>query len=145
MSRADRDLHHAVMRVAEELVRLLDPRQRIRVGDPLAKREAPGRDDAHQPAHALLSPRTERGDDGVIAEPGIERTEWQPQVPRVDAQARHDPARADRAEAALEGLRCAQRLDREVGAAAGEPLDLGDDVLLGRWWSSEAQVRKNRR
>ncbi len=58
---------------------------------------------------------------------GVER---HGEVPRVDAEARDRAAGANAAQAVLERLLLPERLDRDVGAAARESLDLGDDVLL---------------
>jgi hypothetical protein len=51
-------------------------------------------------------------------------------LPEVDAQARKRPARSQAAQRALEGLLRTERLDCNVGTAAGQALDFGQDVLL---------------
>ena len=89
----------------------------------------PAADELHQAAHALLAARTERGDDAMVAEAGGERVVGHLQLARVDAQARERAAGAQAAQRVLERLLRAERLDRHVGAAAGQRLDLGDDVL----------------
>jgi hypothetical protein len=66
----------------------------------------------------------------VIAETRGERIERHREVARIDAEARERAARADAPERALERRLQAQRLDGDVGSAARESFDLGDDVLL---------------
>src|SRR5215470_6473260 len=114
----------------EEVVGGLDLGKGEGVCHELAEREALRGDDAHQPPHALLAARAERRDDRVFAEARRERFEGYGEVPRIDAQARNRASGAYDAQAILERLLLPERLDRDVDAAAREPFDLGDDVLL---------------
>jgi hypothetical protein len=84
-----------------------------------------------QPLDPLLASRTERRDDLVIDEPCRDRIERERQLACIDSEAREHAARFQHAQAALEGLLRAERLDCDVHATAlGAPHDLGNRVGL---------------
>ena len=126
----DGDLEHAVAAVAEQLVGLDDVVEGEAVGDERQRVEAAGLDGRDEPPHPLLAARAERGDDAVVAEAGRERVVRHLELARVHAEARQRAAGPQAAQRVLERLLRAERLDRHVGAAAGQSLDLGDDVDL---------------
>src|SRR5690348_9173583 len=124
----DRDLHHAVAPIGEEVVGLLDPREGKVVREQGRQVESPVADELHQPAHAFLATRTQRGDDGVVADAGAEGLVWNAELSRVDAEAGERSARSQAAQAGLEGALRAERLDGHVRSAAGELLHLAHHV-----------------
>ena len=80
-----------------------------------------------------LPPGTERRDDLLIAEAGVERLVRRDELARVHAEARQRPARPDRPQRVLERLLPPERFDRDVDAAAvGQPLDLRDGIAVLR-------------
>ena len=88
-------------------------------------------DHRHQPPHPLLPARAERRHDLLIAEARIERLVGRDELARVDAEARQRAAGPDGAQRVLERLLPAERLDRDVdAAAAGQPLDLRDGIAV---------------
>src|SRR6185369_2162743 len=127
---ANRDFQNAVALMPEQVIRLFDLIERKRVRHQCLERRAFGGYDAHQPSHALLATRTEGRDQRVVAEARCERVERQRQMSGIDAEARKSAAWANRSQRVLEGGLRSESLDRDVGAAAGELLDLGHDVLL---------------
>ncbi len=91
--------------------------------------EAAGGDDGHQTAHALLAAGAQRGDQRLVGQPGRKGVDRQRQLAGVHAQARQGAARLEGAQAVLERLLGAERLDRNIDALApGQPHDFADRV-----------------
>ena len=77
-----------------------------------------GGDHRHQPAHSFLAAGTEGGDDPLVGEPGEDRLVGRDELARVHAQARQHAPGSQRTQRRFEGVLAAERLDRDIDAAA---------------------------
>src|SRR6185369_15415458 len=93
--RIQRNLQHAVSLVAEKIVRFLDVVESEPMGHERSQIDSAALHHRHEASHPLLAAWTERRDDLLIAESGIEGFVRRHQLARVDAEARQGAAGTD--------------------------------------------------
>src|SRR5690554_4908546 len=127
----DGDLEYTVTLVGEQVVGRSYVIQLVLVGDQYAQIQPVRGHHVHQPAHAFLATRAQRGIDPVVAQTGGECIQRQHQILGVDPQTGQGTTGLEHLERLGEGRLGAQRFDRGIGAAAtGQPHDLVDHIAV---------------